>query len=251
MFSLKVARAADEGSDGSLSEFAQLSSEGIGEGNGAGGEDEDAGGGLADPYLGAADEAGGLNTPRPHKSQTLVRAVSALGGTLERVCITGQVGGTYYATITFKSGSGARGVRTAIDARPSDAIAFAIAAGAPVYASKDLLQETTLGEAMRESAIDGLLAPEDGEDAEGGDDLGSEQSGRSAAPDGAAEGAGSASEGGGADRAEGAVRGRAAKGDAPPGGQPSPPEEEERQRKRKAMEQAVTIEMARASSLAA
>jgi CheY-like chemotaxis protein len=52
------------------------------------------------------------------------------------VTVTHAVDGTYYATLTLRR---RRGASLELDARPSDAIALALRANAPIYASADLL----------------------------------------------------------------------------------------------------------------
>ena len=68
--------------------------------------------------------------------------IDGLSGEVERVAVTDLRAGTYYATLTLRSG----GQRIDIDARPSDAIAIALRAGAPIFV-RDHLFETSQREA--------------------------------------------------------------------------------------------------------
>ncbi len=61
--------------------------------------------------------------------------IDGLQGELERVVVTDLRAGTYYATLSLRSGR--RHIE--IDARPSDAIAIALRAGAPIFVRERLL----------------------------------------------------------------------------------------------------------------
>ena len=58
---------------------------------------------------------------------------------IERVVITDVKGSTYYASVAFAS----KGVHRTLDARPSDAIALALRADCPIYATQDVLNRRT------------------------------------------------------------------------------------------------------------
>ena len=225
-------------------------------GSGSGSAGSDGNGDPVDPFAADQDERGGLNTPRPHAAQTLSRVVSALGAELERVCITGQIAGTYYATIgvKFKSKRGARVERSAVDARPSDAIAFAIASGAPLYARKSVLRETTLGDAMRESAIRDLLGEPAQPEPEGEAEAGATERAKAGGVEDeseAAPAAGSESKSDGVSGARG--RKELAQGGAVEraDGTSTSGDEQKEDSKRQRMKRAVAIEMARAAKLSA
>ena len=78
-------------------------------------------------------------TPRP-MSHALIRSFADhLGVRIERVVITDVKSSTYYASIAFAS----KGLHRTLDARPSDAIALALRAGCPIYATQDVLNRRT------------------------------------------------------------------------------------------------------------
>lgn len=75
--------------------------------------------------------------PRPHIHDTARRIVHALSGEVDSVVITDCTGEIFYSYLRLKTGS----VFLDIDAKPSDSIAIAIRAGAPVYAKESLLKK--------------------------------------------------------------------------------------------------------------
>ena len=79
----------------------------------------------------------GLSGPRPNSHDFAQRVVRSLRGEVERVVVTELRKGTYYAVLTLVRA----GERVEIDARPSDAIALALRAGAPIFVREALLAE--------------------------------------------------------------------------------------------------------------
>lgn len=78
-------------------------------------------------------------TPRP-MSHDLIRSFAGhLGVRIERVIITDVKGSTYYASVACAS----KGLHRTLDARPSDAIALALRAECPIYATQDVLNRRT------------------------------------------------------------------------------------------------------------
>jgi uncharacterized protein len=75
--------------------------------------------------------------PRPNSHDLIRNLLSALDAKVDRVTITELRDSTYFAIITLKVG--ARELH--IDARPSDAIAVALRAAAPIYAAPDVLRQ--------------------------------------------------------------------------------------------------------------
>jgi len=71
----------------------------------------------------------GENFSRPLTHDLLAMVIDGLGGSVERVVITDQREGTYYARIFLKRESEV----VAVDARPSDSIALALRVEAPIY----------------------------------------------------------------------------------------------------------------------
>ncbi len=73
-------------------------------------------------------------TPRP-MSHDLVKSFGEhFGIKTQRVVLTDVKGSTYYATVFLEN----KGVARTIDARPSDAIAFALRCQAPIYVTQDV-----------------------------------------------------------------------------------------------------------------
>ena len=94
-----------------------------------------------------ARERAGLVPPRPMTHDLLLNAIQKLGGVVEKVTVTRIVKGTYYAEVTVKRGK----ERVVIDARPSDSIALAVRAKAPILVVKRVMDQAAQ-EAPQEKA---------------------------------------------------------------------------------------------------
>jgi hypothetical protein len=70
-----------------------------------------------------------LASPRPNSHDLARSVIDGLHGEVVRVVVTDLREGTYYATLTLRSGSR----RVEIDSRPSDAVAIALRTGAPIF----------------------------------------------------------------------------------------------------------------------
>jgi bifunctional DNase/RNase len=77
---------------------------------------------------------------RPLTHDLLVSVLGGLGGSLQRVIITKVEDNTYYASLVLEKD----GEMISVDARPSDSIALALRADAPVFADESLLELTSL-----------------------------------------------------------------------------------------------------------
>ncbi len=75
---------------------------------------------------------------RPMTHDLLHKMIERLGGAVMRVFIDDFVGSTYYAKIVLEDQSG---VEMIIDSRPSDAIALAIRADAPLFVAEGILEQ--------------------------------------------------------------------------------------------------------------
>jgi bifunctional DNase/RNase len=73
--------------------------------------------------------------PRPMTHDLIVLILAQLGAEVERVVISDMRANTYYAHLHLREG----GRSTAIDCRPSDAIAVALRTEAPIYIDNELL----------------------------------------------------------------------------------------------------------------
>lgn len=79
----------------------------------------------------------GVRRERPMTHDLCQSLIVALGGQLERVCVTRVVDSTFYAEMHVVVG----GATQVVDARPSDSIAIALRLGAPIFAAEELLAE--------------------------------------------------------------------------------------------------------------
>jgi len=78
----------------------------------------------------------GVTPPRPYTHDLLLTVIRRAGYTLEKVVITDLKENTYFATLILRRG----GEPLEIDSRPSDAIALALRAGAPILAAEAALK---------------------------------------------------------------------------------------------------------------
>ncbi|MEN8040574.1 MAG: bifunctional nuclease family protein [Actinomycetota bacterium] len=79
----------------------------------------------------------GIHTKRPLTHDLVTSLIEQLGATVEGVVVTELRGGTFYADLTLSVGDDTHH----ISSRPSDAVAIAVRADAPLFADKDLLDE--------------------------------------------------------------------------------------------------------------
>lgn len=106
-----------------------------------------------------AMELAGMKFSRPLTHDLFASLIKGLGGSLQRVVITRVVNNTYYAEMVVQRGS----ELFSVDARPSDSIAIALRLDATIYASDDLLENTSI---EITDASDSLLEQDAGEEAE-------------------------------------------------------------------------------------
>lgn len=91
----------------------------------------------------------GIEFSRPLTHDLLTSVVEELGSQMVRVLITKVVDNTYYASLVFRHD----GQVLSIDARPSDSIALALRAEAPIYAQQGLLELTSFD--VQEADLEG------------------------------------------------------------------------------------------------
>jgi len=82
----------------------------------------------------------GIEFSRPLTHDLLETVVRGLGSELVRVLITKVVENTYYASLIFRKDD----ELISVDSRPSDSIALALRAEAPIFADDSLLELTAL-----------------------------------------------------------------------------------------------------------
>jgi len=87
-----------------------------------------------------AMELAGIKFSRPLTHDLLNTVVRSLGSELVRVLITRVVDNTYYASLLLKR----NGETITIDSRPSDSVALALRASAPIFADATLLDRTSV-----------------------------------------------------------------------------------------------------------
>ncbi len=85
----------------------------------------------------------GIKPPRPLTHDLLLETIQQLGGRLEKVVIDKLQNNTFYAKLYLvRSNDG----EIIVDARPSDSVALALRASAPVYVAEEILGEAGVTE---------------------------------------------------------------------------------------------------------
>ena len=82
----------------------------------------------------------GAATPRPMTHDLFTETLSQLDAQVVRITVTELRDNTFYATITLAQD----GNEIEVDSRPSDAIALAIRADAPIYAADSVIEESAI-----------------------------------------------------------------------------------------------------------
>ena len=78
--------------------------------------------------------------PRPMTHELLGGVITQLGGQLRRIVICDLVNGTFYAKLII----GRNGEEIAVDSRPSDAIALAVADDIPIFCEEKVLNAAAI-----------------------------------------------------------------------------------------------------------
>jgi hypothetical protein len=92
-----------------------------------------------------------LHLPRPNSHDLARDLIHGLDAEVARVVVTELRDGTYYATLHLQNGSRSVG----IDARPSDAIAIALRAHAPIFVRETLFEADAGGKRVTPGAESG------------------------------------------------------------------------------------------------
>jgi bifunctional DNase/RNase len=82
----------------------------------------------------------GTDTPRPMTHDLMSHILGKLSAQVSRITVTELRENTFYALITLQSEAS----EFEIDSRPSDAIALAVRADAPIYAAESVLEENAI-----------------------------------------------------------------------------------------------------------
>ena len=99
----------------------------------------------------------GAATPRPLTHDLFSETLSQLEAHVTKVCVTELRDNTFFATITIQQDGG----EIEIDSRPSDAIALAIRAEAPIFAADRVIEESAIefeGEEIDQDRLDEEVA---------------------------------------------------------------------------------------------
>jgi uncharacterized protein len=94
----------------------------------------------------------GASTPRPMTHDLFAETLDQLDAQVVRITVTELKDNTFYASITVQQ----NGSEIEIDSRPSDAIALAVRADAPIYAADRVIEESAIefeGEEVNEEEI--------------------------------------------------------------------------------------------------
>ena len=85
----------------------------------------------------------GIEPPRPLTHDLLLDVAQKFNSKLARVLINELESSTFFAKIIF-SQNGENGNEITVDARPSDGIALALRADAPIYCSEEILEAAAI-----------------------------------------------------------------------------------------------------------
>jgi bifunctional DNase/RNase len=95
-----------------------------------------------------ASELRAIEPPRPNAHDLAKRLIDGLEGSVARVVVTDLARGVYYARIVLQHG----GESVEIDSRPSDAIAIALRARAPLFVDERLFEKALEASASGEGS---------------------------------------------------------------------------------------------------
>ena len=83
----------------------------------------------------------GVEVPRPMTHDLLLSTIQGLDATMERLVIDQLVENTFHAKLVLRTRDGEEKI---IDSRPSDGIALAVRAHAPIFVAEDVLQKAAI-----------------------------------------------------------------------------------------------------------
>ena len=95
----------------------------------------------------------GASSPRPMTHDLLTEMIDQLDGQVVRITVTELKESTFYASITLQQ----NGSELEIDSRPSDAIALAVRAEAPIFVADEVIDESAIefeGEEISDEALE-------------------------------------------------------------------------------------------------
>ena len=95
----------------------------------------------------------GVEPPRPMTHDLLLSLLEALDAKVSKVVICDLRESTFFALVHLNQGTQV----LTVDARPSDALALALRAGAPIYVLRDVLERARAADLAAESSDDERL----------------------------------------------------------------------------------------------
>jgi hypothetical protein len=101
----------------------------------------------------------GASTPRPMTHDLVTAMLGELDAQVVRITVTELKENTFYASITVQQ----NGSEIEIDSRPSDAIALAVRADAPIFAAEEVIEESAIefegeGEEVNEDDVQEIVS---------------------------------------------------------------------------------------------
>ncbi|MBI3997241.1 MAG: bifunctional nuclease family protein [Candidatus Omnitrophica bacterium] len=84
----------------------------------------------------------GIQPPRPLTHDLLKETIAQLGATLQKIVITKLEFNTFFAKLVLET---KEGELREVDARPSDSIALALRAEAPIFVSEEVINQVASG----------------------------------------------------------------------------------------------------------
>jgi uncharacterized protein len=88
-------------------------------------------------------------SPRPMTHDLFISVLESLNASINKVLIDDLDGGVYYARLSIKSGS----KESEIDARPSDCLALALRAKAPIQIQEKIITESSIKKGDMENLL--------------------------------------------------------------------------------------------------
>jgi len=85
----------------------------------------------------------GMEVPRPMTHDLLISTIHGLNAKVERIVVDSLVENTFHAKLMLKTDDGKT---KEIDSRPSDAIALAVRAHAPIFVDEEVLKKASIFE---------------------------------------------------------------------------------------------------------
>ncbi len=86
----------------------------------------------------------GIEPPRPLTHDLLLSMIKSLGAQLKEIVIDRLENNTFYAKVVLSRNGAGEEVR--VDARPSDSVAMALRAGAPIFVAEEVLDQAGISD---------------------------------------------------------------------------------------------------------